>query len=161
MADLARDTQRAAVRSARTLLRHRNRGRCSERREEKEQRRKRSDAPMQGFTRAAAYVPVSGHEWHVQSFWIITFFGAALGDHRFDHVVTYFHRYQSGDSSQQYFGDFAFEMVACTESHGLLLFGSGRLWGVRDKCGFGRNKGAPLLEGALPSHTSNCLYSFT
>src|SRR6201987_6532600 len=96
------------------------------------------------------------HGRHLVAFLQLQFFGATLGDHRLDHVVTYFHRDESGDSSQQYVGDFAFDMVACTECHGLLPFGSAdcQMYETSRMYEFDRKKGAPLSEGALPDGTA-------
>src|SRR5277367_3957441 len=57
------------------------------------------------------------HRGHLVALLEAHFFGAALGDNRFDHIVADFDRDERGDGAENYLGNFALEMVASTKRH--------------------------------------------
>src|SRR5580704_8372876 len=57
------------------------------------------------------------HRGHLVALLESHFFGAALGDNRFDYVVADFDRDKRSDGAENYLGDFALEMIASTKRH--------------------------------------------
>src|SRR5580700_3015537 len=57
------------------------------------------------------------HRGHLVALLEAHFFGTALGDNRFDHIVPDFDRDKRGDGPENYLGDFALQMIASTKRH--------------------------------------------